>query len=457
MFQRYYDGGLAQASYLLACARTRQAVVIDPRRDVDLYVAAARQHQLNIVAAIETHVHADFVSGARELAAIGARVLVGPGSALSYPASEMHHEERHPFGDLSLTFLHTPGHTPEHISILAKQPGEPDRVFTGDTLFVGAVGRPDLLGVSLTRRLAEELHESLFHILLALDDAVEVHPGHGAGSLCGAGIGAEPHSTIGRERVSNPMLKYRNRDEFVAAVLADLPETPAYFRRMKQVNQQGPQLQHLAEQYSGVRVMTPSAALRAIRDGAVLIDLRTPEAFSAEHADGAMNIGFGAAVGYWAGWVIPGDTPIVLIGATQREADEVGRQLLRVGLDNVLGFIEGGMDAWRSAGHPVAQIPQIDAPELQARLARGERITIVDVRSPHEWRNGHIEGSAHLPVGDIPSRAHELRQQGLLVTICEGGYRSSLAASLLARAGLPAVANVVGGMVAYRAAAVARS
>ena len=457
MFQRYHDEGLAQSSYLLACPRTRQAVVIDPRRDVDLYVAAARQHQLNIVAAVETHVHADFVSGARELAAIGARVIVGPGSALTHPAYETRHEERLSFGDLSLTFLHTPGHTPEHICVLARQPGEPERVFTGDTLFVGAVGRPDLLGVSLTRKLAEELHESLFHTLLALDDAVEVHPGHGAGSLCGAGIGAEPHSTIGRERVSNPMLKHRSRDDFVAAVLADLPETPAYFRRMKQVNQQGPQVLHLAERYSGARAMMPSAVEPAIRGGAVLIDLRPPEAFNADHADGAINVGFGASVGYWAGWVLPGDAAIVLMGVGQREADEVGRQLLRVGLDNVVGFIEGGMDGWRSAGLPTAQIAQIDASELHARLARGERITIVDVRSPQERRNGHIDGSAHVPAGDIASRAHELKDKGLLVTICEGGYRSSLAASLLARAGLPAVANAAGGMVAYRAAAVARS
>ena len=230
MFQRYYDAGLAQASYLVACARTRQAIVIDPRRDVDVYVAAARQQQLTIVAAIDTHVHADFVSGARELAALDVPVISGPGSALGYPAREAHHDERLSFGDLALQFLHTPGHTPEHISILVRQPGEPARVFTGDTLFVGAVGRPDLLGATVTRALADDLHHSLFHVLLALDDSVEVHPGHGAGSLCGTGIGSAAHSTIGHERRSNPMLAYRTREDFVAAVLADLPETPQVLR-----------------------------------------------------------------------------------------------------------------------------------------------------------------------------------------------------------------------------------
>ncbi len=453
MFQRYYDAGLAQASYLIACARTRQAIVIDPRRDIDVYVAAARQHRVNIVAAIETHVHADFVSGARELAALDAQVVVGPGASLNYPAYEVHHDERLPFGDLSLRVLHTPGHTPEHICIVARQAGEPERVFTGDTLFVGAVGRPDLLGASQTRALAEHLHESLFEILLALPDDVEVHPGHGAGSLCGTGIGTEPHSTIGRERLSNPMLKYRTREDFVAAVLGDLPETPQYFRRMKRVNQEGAPLLHLAEGYPGVRAITARAAVDAVRDGGVLIDLRPADIFCAEHPEGAINIAFGPSVGYWAGWVVPARTPVVLMGTGERDAAEVGRQLLRVGLDSVAGFVEEGIDEWRAAGHPLTSIPQLSASELHQRLARGDRITIVDVRTPHEWRTAHIEGSLHVPVGDIPSRAQELHHGGVLATICEGGYRSSLAASLLERTGVPAVANVTGGMAAYRAAA----
>lgn len=454
MFQRYYDAGLAQASYLLACVRTRQAIVIDPRRDVDVYVAAARQHQLDIVAAIETHIHADFVSGARELGALEAQVIAGPGSSLHYPAYEVHHDERLPFGDLTLRFLHTPGHTPEHISIVAQLPGEPQRVFTGDTLFVGAVGRPDLLGESLARGLAEELYDSLFHVLLALDDGVEVHPGHGAGSLCGTGIGTEPHSTITRERSSNPMLTRRTRDEFVAAVLGDLPETPQYFARMKRVNQEGPALLNLADGYPGVHAITADAAHAALRGGALLIDLRPPDTFCAGHPVGALNLAFGASVGYWAGWVVSAGTPLVLIGGNERDAAEVGRQLLRVGLDTVLGFVDGGIGAWRSAGLPIASIPQIGAGELHERLARGERITVVDVRTPHEWHRGHIDGSKHLPVGEVAARAGELQNDGLLVTICEGGYRSSLAASLLVKAGMPAVANVAGGMAAYRAAVV---
>jgi hydroxyacylglutathione hydrolase len=250
------------------------------------------------------------------------------------------------------------------------------------------------------------------------------------------------------------MLKHRTRDEFVSAVLADLPETPQYFARMKRVNQHGPPLLRLADGYAGVPAIQPVVAAAAIQDGAVLIDLRPAEAFSSEHPDGAINLAFGASVGYWAGWVVPAESAIVLIAAGEREASEVGRQLLRVGLDSVAGFVENGIEGWRSAGLPLTSIPQISAYELHARRSRGEPITIVDVRTPLEWRRGHIDGSVHLPVGEIPARASELPRDVLLVTICEGGYRSSLAASLLARARGAAVANVPGGMAAYRAAVI---
>src|SRR6476620_6661301 len=245
MFQRIFDEGLAQASYLIADERSREAVIIDPRRDVDVYVAAARQQGLRIAAAIETHTHADFISGARELSK-AARTIAGPGAALGFAFHEVRDRERLRFGDLSLEVIHTPGHTPEHICLLAEQPGEPVRLFTGDTLFVGAIGRPDLLGEEQSRRLASNLYDSLFDRLLTLDDEIEVHPGHGAGSLCGTGIGAAPHSTIGRERRFNPMLQHASRSTFVAAVLNDLPETPPYFQRMKRLNRAGPELHGLA-------------------------------------------------------------------------------------------------------------------------------------------------------------------------------------------------------------------
>lgn len=453
MFQRFFDEGLAHSSYMLGCSRTREAVVIDPRRDVDVYVDAARQLGLTITHAIETHIHADFVSGARELAAVGARPVAGPGAALGFDHHEARDGETLQIGDLSLRLLHTPGHTPEHIAIVANHPGEPIRAFTGDTLFVGAVGRPDLLGESLTRALASDLYDSLFHTLLSLGDDVEVHPAHGAGSLCGAGIGHEPHSTIGQERRFNPMLQHASRDAFVTAVLADLPETPAYFPRMKRVNHDGPRVLGLTTAVERPSALNAAAADRAIRGGATMLDLRGADAFGDGHVPGAIHIGYGSKFGYWAGWVIAPEARLVLMTAEAggRQAVEAYRQLLRVGLEGLEGYVEGGYAAWAAAGLPVSRIQQITARDLSDRILRREPVTVVDVRTPREWRAGHVDGAVHMPVGDVLDRAAELPTDMPVATICEGGYRSSLAASLLERAGVPSILNVTGGMGAIRA------
>jgi hydroxyacylglutathione hydrolase len=452
MFQRFFEEGLAQASYLIACDRTREAIVVDPRRDVDVYAAVARHDGLRIVAAVETHIHADFVSGSRELAKIGAGIVTGPGSAPGFDSHEVRDGEQLTFGDLRLEFLHTPGHTPEHVTVVARQPGSPVRAFTGDTLFVGAVGRPDLLGDAQARRLAGDLYDSLFHKLLVLDDAVEVHPGHGAGSLCGTGIGAAHSSTIGQERRFNPLLQHGSREAFVDAVLADLPETPAYFRRMKRINQEGPSLLGLASGYPGVAAIEAAHAAAAVHEGAYLIDLRRAEAFCAAHPTGALNIGFGPKVGYWAGWVVPSGRPLVLLASNAREASESGRQLLRVGLDTIGGYIEGGFEAWHKAGLPTSAIERISARDFGDRVERSDDLTVVDVRTEHEWRAGHFEGAMHVPLGELPSRTGDVPRTGTVATICEAGYRSTLAASLLSRAGVDKVLTVEGGMSAFRSA-----
>ena len=445
MFQRFFDEGLAQASFMVGCDRTSKAVVIDPRRDASVYEAAARQRGATIAAAIETHVHADFVSGARELAEKGARVYSGPGADLQYGHHAVRDGETLEVGDLTLTFLHTPGHTPEHIAVLAEAPGEPARLFTGDLLFVGGVGRPDLLGDAQTRRLANDLFDSLRRIM-ALDDGIEVHPGHGAGSLCGAGIGKEPSSTIGRERRMNAMAQYSDRDAFVAAVLADIPETPPYFARMKQVNQAGPPLVRTGRLPS----ISPAAAAALSADGALIIDLRSAEAFAAGHPYGALNLAFGSKVGYWAGWVVPPDDPLLLLADEPSQAQDAFVQLLRVGLDRVEGVI-AGFDGWIGAGLPIAQIERMSAAELRAAVARQEPLRILDVRNRREWSSGHLDGAINIPVGELAARTRELEGDAPIATICESGYRSSLAASLLAHEGFPRLINVVGGMAAYRA------
>jgi hydroxyacylglutathione hydrolase len=448
MFQRFFDEGLAQASFLVGCDRTKQAVVIDPRRDAGVYAAAAKLAGATIVAAIETHVHADFVSGARELAHRGARVYTGPGADLEYDHHEVTDGETLEIGDVRLTFLHTPGHTWEHIAVLAGAPGEPARLFTGDLLFVGAVGRPDLLGEAQTRELAQALFASLQRVM-RLDDRIEVHPGHGAGSLCGAGIGKEPFSTIARERRQNALLQLP-LDEFVAAVLADLPDTPPYFARMKRVNKAGPPL---IDQERRLPAIRPAAAAALAADGAIILDLRDGAAFAEGHPYGALNLAYGSKLGYWAGWVVPPDEPLLLLADAPAHAEEAATQLRRVGLDRIEGTIAGGFADWIGAGLPMAELTIISAGDLRAAMDGdgADPIRIVDVRSTREFHGGHIDGSINIPVGEIPTRAHELDGGGVVATICEGGYRSALAASLLAHEGLPRLVNVAGGMAAYRA------
>jgi len=446
MFQRFYDEGLAQASFLVGCDRTREAVIIDPRRDASIYVEAARQAGATLVAAIETHVHADFVSGARELMQAGARVITGPGADLGYPHRQVHDGEPLTIGDVTLTFLHTPGHTSEHIAILADAPRQPRRLFTGDLLFVGGVGRPDLVGEERTRELARQLFDSLQRVT-RMHGAVEVHPGHGAGSLCGAGIGQAPSSTIAAEARQNPMLRYEDRDAFVAAVLADLPERPSYFARMKTINQAGPELLDLLDGPRRLPSIRPAAAAALAADGAVIVDLRQPDAFAAAHPDGAINLPSGSKVGYWAAWVLPPDVPLLILAAEPAQAQHAAVQLLRVGLDRIEGSIEGSFEAWQAASLPVAALTRISAGEL---LDRAPGLCILDVRTSREWQAGHVAGSVNIPVGELPARLGELPVGQPIATICEGGYRSSLAASLLAQEGFPDVINVAGGMAACR-------
>ncbi len=449
MFQRFFDDGLAQSSFLIGCDRTRQAVVIDPRRDVSIYAEAARQAGATIVAAIETHIHADFVSGAHEFAHRGVSVRSGPGARLEFDHQEMQDNERLRIGDLALAFLHTPGHTPEHISILAEAASSPLRLFTGDLLFVGAVGRPDLLGEGYTHELAEQLYGSLQRIV-TLGDDVEVHPGHGAGSLCGAGIGKEPFTTIGQERRLNPMLQATTREAFVRAVLADLPETPSYFARMKRVNQQGAPLLGLFDRAVVVPRIRPAAAAALAADGAMILDLRPHDVFAPGHPAGALNAAFGAKIGYWAGWLVPENTPIILLAEDQAEAKEALVQLLRVGLDRVEGWIDGGFAAWSSAGLPVASFERLQASDLRSQLNERGNITVLDVRTSKEWTADHIAGSINIPLGELPARVGELDRDRRVATICEGGYRSALAASLLAAEGFAQIVNIAGGMSAYR-------
>jgi hydroxyacylglutathione hydrolase len=268
--------------------------------------------------------------------------------------------------------------------------------------------------------------------------------------LCGAGIGKDPYSTIGRERELNPMLRYRDADEFVRAVLADLPETPAYFARMKRVNREGAPLRGLAERSIAVPKLKAGAAAALAADGALIVDLRADDTFAGEHPAGALNFPFGPKIGYWAGWILGPDVPLVLFADDPAQANEAALQLARVGLDRVEGFVDGGIAAWRSACLPTATLDRIPAEEVRAALARHDPIHIVDVRTEKEWNAGHIDGASHIPLGELPARIGDIPLDVTVATICEGGYRSSIASSFLQREGVAHAANIVGGMSAYR-------
>jgi len=278
-----------------------------------------------------------------------------------------------------------------------------------------------------------------------------VHPGHGAGSLCGAGIGKEEFTTIGQEKKFNPMLQHKSKEAFVAAVLADLPDTPPYFPRMKKLNQEGPQLLGLVNGYRGPAPISPGSAATAIRAGAMLIDLRGASTFAAAHPLGALNLAFGSKIGYWAGYVLPNDARVVLLAADQREATDAGRQLIRIGISRIDGFINGGFEAWQNAGLPTASYPLTNVQDLNGTLTGPNRPIVVDVRTTREYDSGHIDGAVHIPLGELARRASELPRDRTIATICEGGYRSSLAASVLSRVGIDRLVNVTGGMAAWRA------
>jgi hydroxyacylglutathione hydrolase len=343
MFERFFDEGLERTSYLVACPRTGEAAVIDPRRDVEIYVAAARERGVTIRWVFQTHVHDDFACGARELVALGARAIVGPDAGLRYQHHYVTHGERMRIGDLSILFLHTPGHTPEHIAILASQPEEPVRLFTGDTLRAGNLGRPDAATPDARRRLAEALHDSLFQRILPLDDRIHLLPS----------TGTAPCTTIGLEKRTNPMLRFDTRESFIAAVL-DEPHVSSHFAAwVRAVNQAGPPLLAMVNGFRGLPAISPGSAATAIRAGGVVLDLRSPDDFAAGHARGAQNVAVGPALGVCVRRVLPRDPRIVLLADDGQQARDAALQLLRLGVSRIDGYVNGGYAAWKAAGLPI--------------------------------------------------------------------------------------------------------
>ncbi len=447
--QQFLTPGLAQYAYLIASEG--QAVVIDPMRGDPRPAEYAAAHALRITHVLETHIHADFASGAPALAqAAGAELALSTydeGELYRYamPHRRLCDGDRIQIGRLTLEALHTPGHTPEHLSFAlydsANSTDEPIALFSGDFIFSGALGRPDLLGEDAKVGLAHALYGSLHARISHLPGNVQLYPGHGAGSFCGAGIGEQAESTLGQERLTNPLYRLEEED-FVREILAGVPPMPAYYPRMKQLNAAGAAA---LETIPAPAALSP-AEVQALQPAqTTLLDLRTPEAFAAGHIPGAINIGSGASLPLWAGWLLDPALPITLISETGDDP-ESRLALARVGLDHVTGFLAGGMPAWRAAGLSEHTIPLL-APAQVEEMAR--RALLLDVRNPGEWNTGHIPGARHLMLGDLPGQLATLPPDQPIVTICQGGYRASTAASLLARAGFRDVSTLAGGMAAW--------
>jgi glyoxylase-like metal-dependent hydrolase (beta-lactamase superfamily II)/rhodanese-related sulfurtransferase len=454
ILKQYYLGCLAHASYLIGDEATGTAAVIDPQRDVDQYLDEAKQLGLQIRHVFLTHFHADFVAGHLELRhRAGAQIYLGARAEAEYAFMPMKDGDVLEFGAVRLQILETPGHTPESISILvydlATDEHSPQAVFTGDTLFIGDVGRPDLLasiGVTATE-LAGMLYDSLHRKLLALPDDTLVYPAHGAGSMCGRHLGSETVSTLGVQRRYNYALQPMSKEAFIELVTADQPEAPPYFIYDATLNRrERPTLEmNLAQ---GLAPLTLDDVLRQHNAGAQLLDVRDPADYAGAHLVESINIGLGGKFATWAGTILNRERPIVLIAEPGREA-EAGMRLGRIGFDHVVGYLKGGMQALATRPDLVQQTARMTAATLAEQLTSPTPPVVLDVRTAQEWHEKHIDGSVNIPLQQIERRLQEVPRGWPLVVHCQTGYRSSIAVSLLRRHGLADIADLVGGIAAW--------
>jgi hydroxyacylglutathione hydrolase len=438
--------GLGHQSYLVAGDTTSEAAVIDPRRDIDVYLEAASRLGVRITKIFETHIHNDYVSGACELAArTGATLVSSADAPVSYAVHGVRDGDRIPVGAVTFTVMATPGHTPEHVSYVARE-GEDESsgvLFSGGSLLVGSVGRTDLMGHDLTSTLTSQQYHSVSHLLAALPPEVRVYPTHGGGSFCGAGnLSSAISTTIGHERVANVVVLAGDEADFVTRTLAGFGPYPAYYAHMRPINLAGPRP-------LGALSMPPRlspAAVRARMDaGTRLVDGRPADDYAALHIPGSLGIEVEEDFATYVGWLLPFNAPLLLVVPDEAALRELVTQLVRIGFDRVEGVLDGGLNAWREAGYPTASYPRISVAELAQRIQQRDPLTVVDVRRPSEWEQGHLQGAMHQHIGELPAHLHELPERQVIATLCRSGFRASIAASLIAGTGREVIA-VRGGM-----------
>ena len=447
IFQQLVNEDAGCLSYLIGCSQAGGAIVVDPARDrIDEYLRLARKKGLKITYILETHTHADHISGGRELAALTqAPILLQGESRAVFEHGTVSDGDEIRIGQIALKILHTPGHTPDSICVLVtdhERADEPWFVLTGDTLFIGDVGRPDLGGA----QAAAGLWESLQRAILPLDDSVEVDPAHGGGSLCGRAMSSKPGSTIGFERRFNPSLRARSRDEFVDMLMAGLPPKPPSFEIIVGKNQGLIPLQR-----SKPRPLTAREAADALaRGGARVLDLRDPATYGEAHVPGALNVWIESPqFGERVAWLAPPEDRLLLVAQGPSDLERAIKALTRVGVDAIEGFLERGMLEWKSAALPVESVPQMTVYELNEWIEEGRDVVVVDVREPAEWREGHVAGALHLPMLEAVKRLGELPADRPKAVMCAGGLRSSSVISALEGQGMRNCLNVTGGMTAW--------
>jgi hydroxyacylglutathione hydrolase len=464
LFKRLYEPKLAQASYLLGCTTTGEALVVDPNRDIDLYLDAAKAEGLRITHVTETHIHADFVSGARELAQrAGASLYLSDAAGDDWRyrysaeagATLIRDDDVFRVGSIEVRAVHVPGHTPEHLTFLITDTAralEPMGALTGDFIFVGDVGRPDLLErAAQVKGTMEQGARQLYRSIQRFrdfSDYLQIWPGHGAGSACGKSLGAVPQTTLGYEKRFNWAFGISNENDFVRAVLAGQPEPPAYFAEMKRINQLGPRLLGSIRRPSRLPVAQLAPLLQ---EGAVVVDTRPAPDFSRGGVPGTINLPVNRSFTTWAGWMLPYDQDFYLIVNDQRveAVDDLVRDLAGIGLDQVRGYFDTDViDAWRQSGRELRTVPTLTLRELSSQLAL-DGVVLLDVRGEEEWRAGHLPGSHNIPVGHLRQRSTEIPRDRPVITHCQTGSRAAIAASVLIAEGFRDVRQFAGGFAEW--------
>lgn len=451
--RQFVDEGLGNSTHLVISERVGLAALIDPLRDVDRYLEAATAAGVQVSHVFETHVHNDFVTGSRELAArTGARIVASAAGGLEFEHDPVSDGDVIAVGDLGFTVLATPGHTPEHVSYLARDlssAGQPPVLFSGGSLLVGAVSRTDLIGHEHAAGLGRHLFHSLHEKILPLPDDVAVYPTHGAGSFCTATPGAARRTTIGEERATNPFLRLATPDELIADLARVMPSYPTYFHHMRAINRRGPRL---LDGIPELEPLAPNDVAARMARGEAVVDIRPVARYVAGHIPGVYHVELRPAFAAWVGWVVPFATPVTLVSGTTDAHEEAVRQLVRIGYDDFPGYLAGGMPAWERAGLAVARLPVLTVAEVRDRLERGQPLLVLDVRQDAEWAAGHIAGARHVEAGALASDVHGLPRTVPIAAHCGHEQRSATAISVLERQGYTGLHLIEDGWSGWQAA-----